>query len=221
MKLKILLAAGAMISLAACQAVQGPLSAVGQMASAVISPADDAPAATVDPALFAPDVIAAQPQDFLVVTVNAAGLNEMARLQQRSGLHETYLTQSGFQFTLNQGMLLSSRGFGDDLVTTGAIDPEALLLAIRSGTGQVTRIVERLNAQSQIESQNFTCTFTIAGEEEVALALSTLAATRVNERCSGAQMIFDNIYWLDQQQKIAASRQYVSPSVAYLRFNRL
>ncbi|ARO15749.1 hypothetical protein BVG79_02409 [Ketogulonicigenium robustum] len=218
-------ATAALMALAGCGG-GSPLASVAQVAGKVLPLAmgdsdTPPPPVVVDPAVFQPEAIAARPDDYVVVTVNAMGVNEMAHRQQLSGDRATFITQSGLQFTLQDGVLLSTRGFGADLVTTGAIDPAALQAVIRAGEGSTTRIVERLTPQGQIESQRFQCVFTAIGPEEVALALSTITANRVNERCTGPQMIFDNIYWLEESGKIAAARQYVSPSVAYLRFNRL
>jgi hypothetical protein len=55
----------------------------------------------------------------------------------------------------------------------------------------------------------------------VNLGVREATLRRFDENCRGTTIIFDNIYWVDGSGAIVSSRQYVSPTVAYLRSNRL
>ena len=170
------------------------------------------------PGGFTSEAIAAEPDAYRLVQINALGLLEPARAIQENGSEITLALQSGPTAAYDGGVLVATRGFGDDLMT---MDSAGVLSALRSGGGSVSRRMETLNGQDQIQTFLFNCTITSAGSEAVNLGVRTIPLRRMDERCQGEAIIFNNIYWLDDAGSIAASRQYVSPTVAYLRSNRL
>jgi hypothetical protein len=190
--------------------------AVGRLASLYAGDAPQVEAA--EPSLFTPEAIAAAPGAFRLVQVNALGLVEPARLIRDNGAEDTYRLRSGPTAAFDDGILVATRGFGDDLFTMGS---QGVLPALRAGGGQVTRLMESLDPQDQLVTTRFDCTVAPAGTETVDLGLRQESLRRFNENCRSATLIFDNIYWLDGAGTVVASRQYVSPSVAYLRANRL
>jgi hypothetical protein len=171
-----------------------------------------------DPSLFTPEAIAASPASFRLVQINALGLVEPARVVQDNGAEDTYRLKSGPTAAFDDGVLVATRGFGDDLHAFGS---QGVLPALRAGGGQVTRLMEMIDAQDQVVTARFDCTIAPAGTEAVDLGLRQESLRRFDENCRGEALIFDNIYWLDGAGAVVASRQYVSPSVAYLRANRL
>jgi hypothetical protein len=190
--------------------------AIGRIANVY---AGEAPRVSAsDPALFTPEAIAAAPAAFRLVQVNALDLVEPARLIRDNGAEETYLLRSGPTAAFDDGILVATRGFGDDLFTMGS---QGVLPVLRAGGGQVTRLMESLDPQDQVVTARFDCTISPAGSETVDLGLRQESLRRFDENCRGEALIFDNIYWLDGAGAVVASRQYVSPSVAYLRANRL
>lgn len=170
------------------------------------------------PGGFSPEVIAADQDLYRFVQINALGVSEPARVIQENGPEITLALQSGPTAAYDSGILAATRGFGDDLLT---IDAPGLLAALRSGGGAVSRQTETLDAQDQIVTQTFACTITEASAETIDLGLRQTSARRLDEACRGETIGFDNIYWLDGTGAVIASRQYVSPTVAYLRANRL
>lgn len=170
------------------------------------------------PGGFSPEAIAAEPSAYRLVQVNALGLAEPARVIQENGPEVTVALRSGPTAAFDNGVLTATRGFGDDLMT---VDAPGLLGRLRAGGGQLTRTMEMLGPQDQIVTETFACTVTAAGTETVDLAVRRAELRRLDENCRGEALIFDNIYWLDGGGAIVASRQYVSPTVAYLRSNRL
>ncbi len=176
----------------------------------------DAPRAI--PGGFSAEAIAADPALYRVVQINALGVSEPGRIIQQNGDEVTLALQSGPTAAFDGGVLVSTRGFGDDLLT---LESRGVLEALRAGGGSFTRQMERLTSQDQIETERFSCALTAAGTESIDLGLRQTNLRRFDERCSGRTIIFENIYWLDGSGTIVASRQYVSPTVAYLRSNRL
>ncbi|EPX82673.1 hypothetical protein ruthe_03131 [Rubellimicrobium thermophilum DSM 16684] len=170
------------------------------------------------PGAFTPEAVAADPSAYRIIQINALGLNELGRVIQDNGEEITIALQSGPTAAFDQGVLTATRGFGDDLLT---IDAPGLLPILRAGGGTLTRTVETLDSQDRIVTSRFTCTVTPAGTETLNLGLREASLRRLDENCRGERIVFDNIYWLDTRGEIVASRQYVSPTVAYLRASRL
>lgn len=170
------------------------------------------------PGGFTPEAIAAEPGAYRLVQINALGVQEPARVIQENGPETTLALQSGPTAAYDGGVLVATRGFGDDLIT---MDSAGVLQALQAGGGTVTRRMETLDPQDQVLTDSFACTITPAGTESVNLGVRQATLRRLDENCRGAALIFDNIYWLDDSGDIVASRQYVSPTVAYLRSNRL
>ena len=170
------------------------------------------------PGGFAPEAIAAEPGAYRLVQINALGVAEPARVIQDNGGEITIALQSGPTAAFDNGVLVATRGFGDDLFT---LDSRGVLEVLRAGGGTLSRRMETLDAQDQIRTSTFACTIVAAGSESVDLGLRELSLRRFDENCRSEALVIDNIYWVDDAGRIAASRQFVSPTVAYLRVNAL
>jgi hypothetical protein len=168
---------------------------------------------------FTPEQIAATPEEYRLFTINALGIAELARRLTSADGRETFVAQSGFTAAYKDGVLIATRGLvGEDIMAASA---PGLLAALAAGGGTISRAIETLDSMNQIQTATFTCTITAAGTESINLGIRSVDAARFDENCRGETLIFDNIYWLDTDGSILASRQYVSPTVAYLRSNRL
>lgn len=170
------------------------------------------------PGGFSAQAIAADPGAYRLVQINALALQEPARILEVNGDETTIALQSGPTAAFDGGVLVATHGFGDDLVT---MESAGVLAAMRAGGGQVSRRMELLDSQDQVVATTFACTIRPAGEETVNLGLREASLRRFDERCQSPALIFSNIYWLDGAGSIVSSRQYVSPTVAYLRSSRL
>lgn len=179
---------------------------------------EDAPPAPRAAPDFSPAAITSEPDAFRLIQINALGLQEPSRIIRRNGEEITVQLQSGPTAAFDGGVLVATRGFGDDLFTLSSRGvPEAL----RAGGGQVVRHMETLDSRDQIRTTRFECAFASPGSEVVDLGLRQVSLRRVDEHCRSEALIFDNIYWLDGSGRILSSRQFVSPTVAYLRSNVL
>jgi hypothetical protein len=168
---------------------------------------------------FTPEQIAANPDDYRLFTINSLGIAELARRLTSADGRETFVSQSGFTAAFRDGVLVATRGLiGEDVMATSA---PGLIEALAAGGGTIDRAIESLDSRNRIRTATFTCTITAAGTETINLGIRSVEAARFDENCRGSTVIFDNIYWLDKDGAILASRQYVSPTVAYLRSNKL
>lgn len=177
-----------------------------QAAPAAASAAASAPAARVDPATSRR------------VEIAALGLSGTARQVIDNGVSKSFSGPAGFTYTLRDGMLVSTRGLGPDLMAADARQSRA---ALRAGGGQAVRVHETLDGLDRIERAEFNCTVSLQGTETVNLGTRQVSARRFDEECRGTGLIFTNYYWLDAAGEIVSSRQFVSQSVAYLRSSDL
>jgi hypothetical protein len=168
---------------------------------------------------FSPEAVQANPENFQLFTINALGIAELARIETDNGRSKTWISQSGFTATFEDGILVATRGLvGEDIMAASA---PGLIQALRAGGGTSTRSIEKLDSLNKLERSDFACTVVAAGTETINLGVREATGRRLDENCRGQTLIFDNIYWLDDAGRIIASRQFVSPTVAYLRSNRV
>ncbi|MCP1170496.1 YjbF family lipoprotein [Limimaricola litoreus] len=160
----------------------------------------------------------ADPSTLRRVGLNTLGLTGTATRLIDNGVSASFAGPQGFTYTMRDGMLVSTRGLGDDLMATDARQSRA---ALRAGGGQARRVHETLDGLDRIERAEFDCTVTPKGVETVDLGTRRVQARRFDESCRGAALLFDNYYWLDAAGEIISSRQFVSRGVAYLRSNDL
>jgi hypothetical protein len=99
------------------------------------------------PGGFSPEAIAAEPGAYRLIQINALGVQEPGRIIQENGPEVTIALQSGPTAAYDNGVLVATRGFGDDLY---AIDSRGVVEALRAGGGAVTRRMERLTSQDQV-----------------------------------------------------------------------
>ncbi len=167
---------------------------------------------------FSPQTIAANTSQFQIFTINAMAVQAPARLIQDNGPEQTWTSQSGFTASFQDGLLVATRGLGDDLM---ASDTGQVRAVLAQGGGQAQRAVDFLDDFDQIETVRFECEIDAQGREVVDLGLRQPELAKYEETCSSPKLVFTNIYWLDEAGEILQSRQFVSQTVAYLRSNRL
>ncbi|ATG48579.1 hypothetical protein CEW89_14050 [Celeribacter ethanolicus] len=140
---------------------------------------------------------------FLRQTVNARG-------------EETWISPDRLSLGMKDGMLIATRGFGDDQL---AADARATRAALTSGRETVTeRFVTLLTEGSTAETFAFRCQITREKREPVQLSESYTADTELfYETCRNGQMAFRNLFWVERGTRtIVQSRQWVSTETGEL-----
>ena len=202
--------------LAAC----GPMNDNGLGARAAVAagaitglspePAAQAPA-------FPTAALAEGPGNVLMVTLlGRNAVAAMTRTGSNNGV-DTWRTAKGMTLSFRDGILVASRGLGEDLM--GA-DVDGVLAAILRGTGTAQRRHSFLDSEDQIQTRDLTCTFTTGAPEVITIATGAVQAAKVTEVCESQAMLFTNLYWLSDTE-IVQSRQVVSVSDGYIRVNIL
>ena len=129
----------------------------------------------------------------------------------------TWVSADGIGIVLRDGVLIGTRGLGDDLM--GA-DVKGSQSALRRG-GTATRIHDYLTGTDQVVRRRFQCSFASAGTEHIDIIQKVHATTRIDETCSDATTSFINSYWIGTDGTTWKSRQWVSSIVGSLEIYRL
>lgn len=120
----------------------------------------------------------------------------------QNGPVTTFTTPDGVSFGFRNGVLVATRGLGNDLMSADARQTEALLMT--QGTGNTVRIHRFLDGQDQLFVRSFVCQITRAGPQIF------------RETCAGKEIQFENTYRFDLAGQIVSSRQWISPERGYV-----
>lgn len=128
---------------------------------------------------------------------------------RQNGPTRTYLSPDGISILLQNGILSGTRGFGDDLMSSGHAGVRANVLR---GAGNHSRVLRHLDDEDQLRVTRLTCTVTNQGLQPVDILGVTYATDFVVEACTGGDAPLNNIYWV-AGQTIWRSGQWVSPTI--------
>ncbi|MFQ6547063.1 YjbF family lipoprotein [Aestuariibius sp. 2305UL40-4] len=129
----------------------------------------------------------------------------------------TYVTPEGITLTFEQGFLKASRGLGGDIV---AGDSRAIRAAL--GTeGTAIRFYDYLTGEDRIDRRRLTCLLSAPEPERITVFEVVYGTARIDETCSDGELVFDNVYWIDEGGVVRKSRQFVSLSVGHVIVEQL
>lgn len=218
---KLLIGGAVFVGLASC----GPLQESNKTASTFVdlfqnvgqrAIGNDSPAPAAAPTLSRA-FIDAQETELLRVSIISREATGLIGLGGRNGSIETWFSPEGLSFSFDEGLLVGTRGFGDDLMgadVSGAISSF-------NGGGNHLRIQDFLNGLGQIERRSFRCETVATKREEITIVERSYQTTVFEEACSGETGDFKNTYWRDSQGVIWQSRQWISDDVGFMGYQRL
>lgn len=141
-------------------------------------------------------------------TASSSALGRIAR----NGQDETYATAQSNNITLRQGVVVSTRGLGDDLMASAP--PSRATIA--AGRGGYARSWQWLDGLDQMVTVTKTCTLSQTGSETIAMSGRSYATRIIAETCDGPGGRVDNLYWVDPQGVLRRSRQWLGQEGGYL-----
>ncbi|TMV73012.1 YjbF family lipoprotein [Thioclava sp. BHET1] len=123
---------------------------------------------------------------------------------------KTWLSADGAEVVTKDGMLISTRGLVEDLMSSDVSHPAALIHSRRAG--QAKRFQSHLNGDHQIIIRAYVCDITPEKHENLQIAGSQVNTLLMHENCLGENgESFDNYYWVDPANGIIRqSLQYIS-----------
>ncbi|WP_208350697.1 YjbF family lipoprotein [Pseudaestuariivita rosea] len=127
----------------------------------------------------------------------------------------TYLTEDAISISLRRGVLVATRGLGDDVLVA---NPNPTLRALNNrGQSTYTRRVTFLDGTSQRVTVQLNCTMRRVGQERITIAQTTRGSDRYSETCAAENRTIQNTFWTANGNTVLLkTRQWVSEDVGYL-----
>ena len=152
------------------------------------------------------------------VTIPALGARGFVTQSAQNDGVVTWKTADNTTFSFRQGVIVSTRGLGDDLM--GA-DVGQTLAALRGGAEDWgPRVHGYMNAEYQSYFMSFQCRRTASDRDNVQIGDRIVSATRTTETCLNDEIQIENAYWRNGNGVMVKSRQWVSPGVGYMETER-
>lgn len=145
----------------------------------------------------------------ILVTLRSRGVKfPMGQLDTDGGV-SVWAANDASQVALRNGVLISSRGFGMDLMSADVPSIAELV----GGAAQHSRTHFYLDGSDTPIRRTYTCTSEAAPE-----ANPSGAAHHIIENCQGDAGTIQNEYWLDSAMNVIKSHQWLSQGVGYADF---
>ncbi|MBI1171148.1 hypothetical protein GC209_07080 [bacterium] len=151
------------------------------------------------------------------VTLKKTNANALMTPYGQNGPVQTWASGTPQTVSLRDGILVATRGYGADIMTSEAPS----LAQVRSASGEFHRIYYYLDGADQSSTLELDCSFAAGGTDTVTVVGQSYATHRVTEDCTSPSVTFQNVYWFDASGKIRQSDQYVSPELATMRLQRV
>jgi hypothetical protein len=180
-----------------------------------------APAVAVTGATLPPAVLAGFEGPLIFAEAMRTGGGTLMTEVGRNGPIRSWRGPQGFGLALDDRFVLrSTRGLVFDLMASNPNQTAAALAARR--TGPVARTMVHLDGDVQERRQRHTCDLRRDGAESVTIAQRSVTLTRMTETCRTEEGVrYENIYWLDGQNRALRSLQWVSEGFGHLRITIL
>ncbi|HKL65436.1 MAG TPA: YjbF family lipoprotein [Roseovarius sp.] len=144
----------------------------------------------------------------LRVRLPATGAQATLAPVARNGGVTVWQTLDGITLSFRDGVLIATRGLGDDLMSADVDGTLAMLRGSDRAT-QYPHIRSYLDGEDRTVFRSFQCRREAGPDRQI------------TERCVSTDVGMTNIYWLDGAGEITRSRQWVSPAVDYMETERL
>ena len=136
----------------------------------------------------------------------------------RNGDAVTWISGDGVTVTFRGGLVAATRGLGEDLMSA---DFAATSAALARGGGTAARRTWRLDGENREVVRSYECQITRDGPETIETVEDRHATTRYTETCKSPVGGFTNTFWIGGDGTMWKSRQYITPGVGYILFERL
>ena len=151
-----------------------------------------------------------------LITVERLGAQGViAKVATNAGV-ETWSSVDKKTVSFRAGVLVASRGLGDDLIGA-SVPPLSRIMA----ADPFTRSHSWMRGNDQVLRQDFTCRGTLVGSTAITIVERSYAVRQFRESCTGASGSFQNDYWVQMGGKLRQSRQFVSDGVGYVTIQHL
>lgn len=192
------------------------IGAVRQMRAKIAARkgAVQAPAAQPNAEALAASALKTVKGSILIVQIEALGGTSVLGEIGTNGALRTYATPSEQSLVLRDGVLVATRGLGNDLMSADAAGAIALITARKAGTTR--RIYRYLDGEGIERPLPLDCTVALAGTKDLAFAGQSWATTQIGESCATGGLTISNAYWVTDTGQIVLSHQWIGQRLGYL-----
>ncbi len=160
---------------------------------------------------------------YIEVTLENSGVfaylsQQQLRRDGRPGQIVVWRTEDNITLALRSGVLIATRGLGDDILSASALVAAGRVGPVSGGA----RRYHIRGLDNQTQSLTLACSLLDLGAETVEIVEQRYATRHLQERCEGAGGVVVNDYWVDSRSgRIWQSRQWAGPTIGYLRIRQL
>lgn len=131
----------------------------------------------------------------------------------------TWRTEDNITLSFDRGVVVSSRGLGDDLMVA---DVRNAVSGIARASGTGVRIHDYLDGEDQIVRHSLNCSYRSTGYEKISIFSIVYNLKHVVEDCETPGYSIQNDYWVEPASgKFRQSRQWLGPDVDYVFLQHL
>lgn len=164
--------------------------------------------------------IDARGQTLMLVEIADLGQAALLSPSGRNGSVETWRARSGFSLSFDEGILVSTRGLGNDVMSGDVTGTLAALAAGGTGGGSYERFQTFLDGEGQTVLRAFLCSMSAPVAETVTIFDVAHATQRFVETCNTRGLATENTYWT-AGGIMWKSREWAGPGLGYLEMERL
>jgi len=187
----------------------------GQMRQAVQGRGKTAaPVVAADPEGTVRRAMALTDRSVIFVQIERSGLIAALGEFGRNGAVRTYATAQNQTLSYRSGILVATRGTGDDLMSADIAEVAGLIHGRRGG--EAGRVWRHLDGEGIERALAMRCTVSPAGAQDFPFAGRSWSTIRMDERCAAGSQVVTNNYWVAADGTIAMSRQWVSPGIGHV-----
>lgn len=175
----------------------------------------------VDPARLAASALKSFDGPLVLVQFEKVGLTTVLGEYGRNGPVRTYATPDERTLAFNGGVLVASRGLGNDLMSSD-IGATARLVRNRQ-TGTTERRYRYLDGEGIERPLPMSCRISPAGNEVLQAAGQRINVTLMQETCqtTGQKLTITNTYRVTGNGMVLASRQWIGPALGHVTIQTL
>lgn len=134
------------------------------------------------------------------------------------GTVRVWRSEDNVTFAMRQGVLIQTRGFGNDILSTDM----RLSSGVLGPAGDGSRSMSIMGGDNKSIRISAVCDVGNQGPETITIIGRSYNTQHVIERCEFRDGVIQNEYWIDGPGGIVwQSRQWAGPDMGYIRFRRL
>ncbi|MFL4469155.1 YjbF family lipoprotein [Tateyamaria armeniaca] len=138
------------------------------------------------------------------------------RLDPELGELRTWRSADGSQLVFREGVLIATRGLGNDIGSTQATSM-IKLLTLRTPSAGLHQIYV-VTGENGTERVDLACDMTVVGPETLEIVQRLIKTLRLRAECAAGSNAVTYNFWVDPEDStVWQSRQWAGPSLGYMK----